>query len=348
VLTLLLEKGADPNAKTRSEWTALHSAVALGTEDAVAILVAHGADINATDEMDEAPLNIAVSEARNDIAEILIAQGAVLSEKRPPEVYRISAGYWRITTPQDARPNILMFSGSDGILLVDTGRSETARIVSKAIADLGEGEVKYIINTHRHADHRGGNSVIGIDAIQIDYGNLESHVLGGLLTRRRSATPPPSQRMLREYHSMRFNSEEIRIIPAPGAHTQEDLIIHFVDSGIVQMGDLLFSESFPYLEGNLEMYMGILAEALEAFPRNARFIAGHGRDYTWSELSEYTAMLQATIDIVLDEMLSGKELEELQADEVLRDWESWGTYLKAVSTDDWIETIYLHHHPGAR
>ncbi len=342
-VSMLLEKGADVNAKTRSEWTALHSAVALGMTHIVTILIAHGADVNAVDEMDEAPLNIAVSEDLRDIAELLTAEGAVLSRKRPPEVFRISANYWRITTPQDARPNILVFSGPDGILLVDTGRSETAAAVSQTIEDLGEGEVTYIINTHMHADHIGGNSVIGVNAVQICYGNLEDHVSGGLLTPHELSTPLGSQPAFDKEYSMRFNQEEIRIIPAPGAHSQEDMIVHFVDSGIVQMGDLLFSESFPYMGGSLERYMEILEEALNVFPHDSIFIAGHGREYTLPELGEYRSMLQTTIDVVRKEIQSGKTLEEIQRDEVLREWESWGKFLRSVTTNDWIETIYLEY-----
>jgi len=343
VVSMLLEEGADVNAKTRSEWTTLHSAVAFGMKHIVTILIAHGADVNATDEMDEAPLNIAISEDHHDIAELLTAQGAVLAEKRPPEVRRISADYWRITTPQNARPNILVFSGSDGILLVDTGRSETATAVSQTIGGLGGGEVKYIINTHMHADHCGRNSVIGADAIQIYYGNLEDHVLDGLLTPHELAVPADSQRPFDRYYSMRFSGEEIRIIPAPGAHTQEDLIVYFVDSRIVQMGDLLFSESFPYLEGSLGKYMEILDEVLDVLPDDAVYVAGHGREYTLLELGRYRAMLQSTIDVVLREIRAGKTLGEIQQGMALSGWEPWRKFLKSVTTNDWIETIYTDY-----
>lgn len=348
VLRLLLEEGADVNAKTRSQWTALHSAVALGMKDVVGILIAHGADVNAMDEMDEAPLNIAVTEDHYEIAEILTAQGAVISEKRAPEIYEIAGGYRRITAPQDARPNVLVFSGPDGTLLVDSGRSETAKEVREAIEDIGADEVKFIINTHYHADHCGGNSVIGPHAILIDYGSLRDRVSNGLITHHKPAAPSSPWRLYQEYYSMRFNREEIRIIPAPGAHTQEDLIIHFVDSGIVQMGDLLFSESFPYLEGSLGKYVGILGDATEVFPASTIFVAGHGRECTLPELVEYRTMLQTTIDVVVDQRQAGKTLEELQQDCVLNDWGSWGRFLRSVTTGDWIETIYLNHHPGVR
>ena len=345
VVLMLLQQGADVNARTRSDWTALHGAVAFGMKRIVVILIDHGADVNATDEMDEAPLNIAVAADHHDIAGLLTAQGAVLATKRPPEVHRISAACWRLTTPQNARPNILVFSGSDGILMVDTGRSETAMAVSQTIKDLGRGKVKYVINTHMHADHCGGNSVVGADAVQINYRSLEGHVLDGLLTPHHLGMPADSQAPFDKYYSMRFDREEIRIIPAPGAHTEEDLIVHFVDSGIVQMGDLLFSESFPYLQGSLKTYMEILDEALDVFPDDAVYVAGHGREYTKPELAQYRAMLQGTIDAVLKEIRSGKTLTEMQQAGVLSDWEAWGKFLKSVSTNDWIETIYVDYGP---
>jgi glyoxylase-like metal-dependent hydrolase (beta-lactamase superfamily II) len=132
----------------------------------------------------------------------------------------------------------------------------------------------------------------------------------------------------------------VRLIPAPGGHTDADLLIHFTSSGVVHMGDLLLSESFPAVRNRVERYLEILDSAIDVFPRDATFIAGHGRDCTMEDVRAYRAMLLETIGVVKKHMQAGKTVEEMRQEELLKKWDTWGEFLRFLSTDYWIQAVH--------
>lgn len=256
------------------------------------------------------------------------------------KVVKLSDHVYRITLDYSLRPNIGVSVGTDGILLVDTGHQEVASELLSAIKDLKEGEINYIINTHPHGDHAGGNRTCGPNALVIGYKNLEEMVSKGVLSPGKGKIGRESGKVFGSYYSMNFNGEEIRIIPSPGAHSDSDLIIYFAGSGVVHMGDLLLTQSFPAVGPRVKKYLEILDAAINIFPENIKFIGGHGRDYTMAEVKDYRNMLSDTIKIVRQGMKSGKSVEDMRKENVLKDYESWGVFLEFLNTDTWIEFIY--------
>lgn len=256
------------------------------------------------------------------------------------KVVKFSDHVYRVTLDYGLRPNIGVSVGSDGILLVDTGHQEVASELLLAIKDLKEGEIKYIINTHPHGDHAGGNKTCGPNALVIGYKNLEEMVSKSMLSPGKGKIKGGSGRAFDSYYSMNFNGEEIRIIPSPGAHSDSDLIIYFTQSGVVHMGDLLLTQSFPAVGPNVEKYLEVLDTIIDSFPEDTKFIGGHGRDYTMVEVKDYRNMLSDTIKIVRQGMKSGKSIEDMRQEDVLKDYKSWGVFLEFLNTDTWIEFIY--------
>lgn len=257
-----------------------------------------------------------------------LAGNCVETEKT---VIKFSDQVYRITLDFGLRPNIGVSVGSDGILLVDTGHQEVAGELLTAVNQIKEGDIRYIINTHSHGDHAGGNKTCGGNAVVIGYDDLEKMVFDGMLTRGNESN---------NFYSLNFNGEEIRIIPSPGAHSEKDLIIYFTGSGVVHMGDLLLTQSFPAVGPRVKKYLEILDWAIGEFPQNTKFIGGHGRDYSIAEVKEYRKMLMATIKIVQKGMQDGKGVEDMKKEDVLKDYESWGVFLEFLDTDSWITSIY--------
>jgi cyclase len=224
--------------------------------------------------------------------------------------------------------------------LVDTGHQEVASELLSTIKSLKEGDIKYIINTHPHGDHAGGNKTCGPNAVVIGYKNLEEMVSKGVLSPGKEKISGGSGKAFDFFYSMNFNGEEIRIIPSPGAHSDSDLIVYFTGSGVVHMGDLLLTQSFPAVGPRVKKYLEILDTTIDCFPEGTKFIGGHGRDYTMSEVIDYREMLSDTIKIVRESMNSGKSIEDMRQENVLKDYESWGVFLEFLNTDTWIEFIY--------
>ncbi len=246
------------------------------------------------------------------------------------KVVKFSDHVYRITIDYDLRPNIGISAGADGILLVDTGHKEVAGELLAAISQIKKGDVRYIINTHSHGDHTGGNKACGESAVVIGYDDLDLLVSEGVLKRDDESN---------NIYAFDFNGEEIRIIPSPGAHSDQDLIVYFTESGVVHMGDLLLTQSFPAVGPRVKKYLEILDWIIGKFPKDTKYIGGHGRDYTLGDVKEYRKMLMDTIKIVQKGMQEGKSVEDMKKEDVLKDYKSWGVFLEFLDTDYWISSI---------
>jgi glyoxylase-like metal-dependent hydrolase (beta-lactamase superfamily II) len=255
-------------------------------------------------------------------------------------VVQLSDHIYRITFPYELKTNIGVSAGKDGILLVDTGFRETAKALKSTVHGLCNGEIKYVINTHLHGDHVGGNVVCARNATLIDGQNLDQCMSYGVVFPGNGGFKGKSGQGFDTCYSLNFNGEKIQIIPYPGVHSDADLIVYFSSSGVVHMGDLLLTQSFPAVGTKVKEYMDFLDKVLAAFPENTKFIAGHGCDYTWDEVIAYRKMLKTTIEKVLTEMEKGRSIDDMKRDNVLEKWESWGEFLSFLNTDYWIESIF--------
>jgi len=237
--------------------------------------------------------------------------------------------------------NLAASTGGDGILLVDTGWAQTAEELNQKIRELSEEIIKLIIFTHQHGDHVGGRNVLGKDATLIAHKSVKDELTGKYY----ALDPLPGQELpliiLEDELSLSFNGEDIRIIPAPG-HTRGDMVVYFVDSGIVCMGDLLFSDSFPAVfvayGGNADQYLKTIETLIERFPPDVKFVPGHGRNYSLDELKAYYHMAFSAIDLIKGGIADGKSPQEMVAENILKDWEKWST--PQITSEMWITQIY--------
>ena len=258
------------------------------------------------------------------------------------DVVKLSNNIYRITFPYGLRTNIGVSAGKDGILLVDTGFKETVPDLKKILKKLGGKEIKYIINTHSHGDHCRGNVIAGPNTKIIGLNDAESMVKKGVFTKGKKAIKGKKGKVFKKYYYMKFNDEEIRLFPSPGAHSNFDWIIHFTGSGVVHMGDLLLSQSFPAVSKNIKKYFPMLERVIDVFPDNTTFISGHGKDLKRAGVKNYLKMLYHTADIVKKGKKAGKTIKDMQNQRILKDYESYNTYLDWLTTNFWIEVVYKY------
>jgi len=249
---------------------------------------------------------------------------------------------------QGSGGNIGVSVGSDGILIVDDQFAPLADKVKAALKALGEGKLKFVLNTHWHGDHTGGNVVFGPEAPIIAHDNVRKRLAveqrSEVFKRIVPASPKEALPVITfgQSLSVHFNGEEIRVIHFPQGHTDGDSVIFFTGSNVVHMGDDFFAGRFPFVDlesgGTVEGLAKNIGEILGKLPPGAKLIPGHGPISTADDLKLYHRMLVETTDIVRKKMAAGKLMAQIKTEGLPEEWKLWGTGF--IKTDVWIETIH--------
>ncbi len=247
---------------------------------------------------------------------------------------------------EGAGGNIGVSVGEDGILIVDDQFAPLADKIRAALKDLGDGKLKFILNTHWHGDHTGGNPEFGPEAPIIAHTNVRKRLMQE--HKRGDRVIPPMKKeglpVITFDHSLsvHFNEEEIKAIHSPHAHTDGDLIIYFTKSNVVHMGDIYFSGRFPFIDrasgGTVQGVIDAVEQVLRTIPEDARIIPGHGPLSTKKDLENYRTMLRETWDFVKKQKSQGKTLEAVQQMGLPEKWSSWNW--RFINTERWIEILW--------
>jgi cyclase len=249
---------------------------------------------------------------------------------------------------EGAGGNIGVSVGSDGILIVDDQFAPLAEKIKTALKSLGDGKLKFILNTHWHGDHTGGNIVFGPEAPIIAQTNVRKRLSTEQKSELFKNTTPPSPKealpviTFDDSLSVHFNGEEIRVIHFPQGHTDGDSVIFFTGSNVVHMGDDFFAGRFPFVDlesgGSVQGLAKNIGEIIPKLPAGVKLIPGHGPLSSAEDLNAYHRMLLETTDIVRKQMAAKKTLDEIKKKGLPDEWKTWGTGF--IKTDQWIETIY--------
>jgi cyclase len=253
--------------------------------------------------------------------------------KLTDHIYRLSTQQSNYTT------NTLAFVGDDGVLLVDTQSEEDAEALKEVVDSFGKGAPKYIINTHRHVEHIGGNAIFGDTPVIIAHELLPTKLRSGsfLFSEYPPATFPDIT--VSDSISLYFNGERIRIIAIPGSHDDNEIIVHFTGSKVVHLSSLVNGFNFPSVDhdGVVLKFPDCVARAMSLLPHDVIIVSGHNDNGTWDDLGTYHDMLIKTMAIVKNGLDAGKDVATLQREKVLDEWKAYaGSY---VSVDDWIEEL---------
>jgi cyclase len=249
---------------------------------------------------------------------------------------------------EGAGGNIGVSVGADGILIVDDQFAPLADKIKAALKKLGDGKLKFVLNTHWHGDHTGGNVAFGREAPIIAHDNVRKRLATAQKSEFFKETTPASPKealpviTFNQSLSVHFNGEEIRVIHFPRGHTDGDSVIFFTGSNVVHMGDDFFAGRFPFVDlesgGDVEGLSRNITEIIPKLPAGVKIIPGHGPISTVDDLKLYQRMLVETTAIVRRKMKTGKKLDQIKKEGLPDEWKSWGTGF--IKTDVWIEIIH--------
>ena len=229
--------------------------------------------------------------------------------------------------------NIGVSAGDDGILIIDDQFAPLADKIRAAIAGISAGDLEFVVNTHFHGDHTGGNVVFGEEALIVAHTNVRKRLAEGAGARGQSVAPAPKVALpVVTYDigvSIHFNDEQLMIGHLAGGHTDGDSFVYFMDSNVIHLGDQFFAGRFPFVDvasgGNAVGLRDSIGNVLDRLPEDAKVIPGHGSLSTVDDLKTYHRMLTESVATVKAAKDAGKSVEEIQAAGLSDEWEGWGS-----------------------
>jgi glyoxylase-like metal-dependent hydrolase (beta-lactamase superfamily II) len=238
--------------------------------------------------------------------------------------------------------NIGVCVGDDGIVIVDDQFAPLAPKIREALKGISDKPLKFVINTHFHGDHTGGNVQFGTDATIVAQENVRKRLVSG-----GSATNPTPKAALpvvtfNDHATIHVNGEDIRAVHFPHGHTDGDSVIFFTQSRVVHMGDDFVTYGFPFVDtasgGSVIGMIENVEKVLGMVTPDTKIIPGHGPLSTPDDVWKYVNMWKETRQIVADAAKAGKTPAQMKEEKILAKYEEYSK--GSIKTDAWIDVLY--------
>jgi len=232
--------------------------------------------------------------------------------------------------------NIGISIGEDGVFMVDDQFAPLTDRITAAVAELSEQPIRFVINTHWHFDHTGGNENLGAEGIVIvAHDNVRERMsTGGFIQAFNMQIPAAPKAALpvitfNDTVTFHLNGQEIVVVHQESAHTDGDSIVYFRTANVVHMGDTFFNGLYPFIDsssgGNVNGVIQTAERVLALSDANTRIIPGHGPLADRAALERYRDMLVTVRDRMQSLIDDGKTLHEIVAMKPNADLdENWG------------------------
>ena len=235
--------------------------------------------------------------------------------------------------------NIGVLKAADGILLIDNDYPDMNKALKKALKPLGGVEsVSFVINTHWHGDHTGGNALLGPQSLIVAHDNVRERLSRPqevkLFNMKSSAYAEVAlpEITYSQTLNLHFGGEELELVHYPSGHTDGDTVVYFKNSNVVHTGDHFFNGFFPFVDvdsgGSVLNMAANVGQILDRIDKDTVIIPGHGPIADKEDLKAFQTML----------MMEGKDLEAIQEHGLSDIWQSWTKGFLDEKT--WISIVY--------
>jgi len=280
----------------------------------------------------------------------------------------VQGNVWMLVGPVS---NAVAQIGDDGVLVVDTMMEENADAMVAEIKRIAPGKIiRWVINTHFHPDHTGGNVKVAAAGRTIVAGNFAGQVAAdspatiiahentlnrmSAPTGKQASRPTaawPSDTFFDNEKDIYFNGEGIQIIHIPSAHTDGDVMVYFRKSDVIAAGDLFVTTTFPIVDmasgGNYKGSLDALNRMIDiCIPRDKEeggtfVVPGHGRLTDEADVVDYRDNMTIVKDRFADAIKKGQTLDQVKAARLARDYEGrYGAKTGFWTTDAFVEAVY--------
>ena len=247
--------------------------------------------------------------------------------------------------------NIGVSVGDDGIVIVDDQYAPLADKIQAALKGITDKPVRFIINTHYHGDHTGGNEFFQKQAPIIAQDNVRKRLEqggvagnGGSVHMDAKPQPKGALPIITFDHdvTVHLNGEDIRALHFPAGHTDGDSVIYFPKSNVVHMGDDFVTYGFPFIDvdsgGSIDGMIDGVEKAITQLPADVKIIPGHGAVSNLDDVRAYVRMLKEARAAVQDALGKKMTLDQMKEKKILDPWKKYsGDFIKE---DAFLETVY--------
>jgi len=263
------------------------------------------------------------------------------------QAQKLSASTYMLT---GAGGNLALSVGDDAVFLVDDQYAPMVPKIKAAIAKLTKKPVKFVLNTHWHFDHTGGNESFGkAGAVIVAHDNVRKRMsteqVIAFLGMPVKPAPKPALPVVTFTTDVSFhlNGDEVRVFHVADAHTDGDAIVHFKNSNVVHAGDVFFNKLYPFIDrssgGSPDGVIAAVDKVLAMVDDNTKIIPGHGPLATKAELKAYRDMLQAVSGRIKAQIADGKTLADVVASKPTAEFDAvWGQGF--LPPDKFVEMLF--------
>ncbi|HEV7765951.1 MAG TPA: MBL fold metallo-hydrolase [Thermoanaerobaculia bacterium] len=242
--------------------------------------------------------------------------------------------------------NIGVSVGDDGIVIVDDQYAPLVPKIEAALKTISDKPVRFILNTHYHPDHTGGNEQMGKSAPIVAQENVRKRLEEGTTTMFGPMAAQPKGALpivtFNDSLTIHLNGEDVRAVHFPNSHTDGDSVIWFTQSNVVHMGDNFFNGWFPVIDldngGGVKGMIKTVEKVASMIPADTKVIPGHGPLGDRDSLRKFGEMLKGTSAAIQAALDAGKTVEQMKSEKVLAAWEDWGKGF--VKTDRFVELLH--------
>lgn len=248
--------------------------------------------------------------------------------------------------------NIGVSSGEDGIFIIDDQFAPLTDKIKKAISDgtHSNAPVRFVMNTHWHGDHTGGNENFGTGgAVIVAHENVRKRMsvehFNEMFKNKTAASPKAALPIITFTSDVNFhlNGDDIRVFHVEPAHTDGDAIVYIVKANIVHMGDIYFCSMYPFIDsssgGSIDGVVAAVERVIPMLNEQTKVIPGHGPVSNLKELTAYYDMLVAVRDRIAGLIKEGKSLADVKAAKPTAEFdEKWGKGFMAP--DQFVTIVY--------
>jgi cyclase len=233
---------------------------------------------------------------------------------------------------EGAGGNVAVFVWDEGVLLIDDKITPVSPEVKKAVAAITPKPIRFVVNSHWHADHSGGNAALASDgAVIVAHENVRRHMgvenFIAVFDRRIPPSPPQALPIVTFTRDVSFHlgGEKIVVTHVMPAHTDGDSFVHFRNADVLHLGDCYLNGSFPVVDystgGSFPGTIAAIDMALAISGPRTRIMPGHGPIANEKELGEWRTMLVTINDRVKKAVAAGMTLAQIKAQRPAREWE---------------------------